>query len=94
MTSATADTVTSEMPSTCRLMRNPSQILGNDCRAICGSKNARCTLAQPGVSMTVAQTIAANTRLEATATSTDRRSRPRRKARRSSSSALGARVVE
>jgi hypothetical protein len=39
--------------------------------------------------MTVAQTIAANTSVEAIATRTERRSRPRRYARRSSSSALG-----
>ena len=78
MRSATALTVMSERASTCRFSRNPSQTFGSAFSATAGSKNAPWTPAQPGVLITVAQTTPANTRVEAIATRTDRRSRPRR----------------
>ena len=71
----------------------PSTICGKKSAAVLGSKKDLCTSAQPGVLITVSQTITATTSVLARLISTDRPDCFLRNARRPSSTGLGSSAV-
>ncbi|MDN5930408.1 MAG: hypothetical protein L0I24_04990 [Pseudonocardia sp.] len=60
------------------LSHNPARIVGSDSQATCGSRNVACTRGQPGVLTRPTPTAVANTTVETSATSVERRARDRR----------------
>ena len=60
------------------LSHRPARIDGRDDQAILGLRNVACTRGQPGVLVTPTMTTAANTTVDTSATSVERRARERR----------------
>ena len=60
------------------LSHSPARIGGSDDQAIAGLRNVACTRGQPGVLVSPTTTTAANTTVDPSATSVERRARERR----------------